>query len=101
MGRWQRDHRVQQVELSESKSPGIQTAPERPERLADLVTLSYEPMFAWRLDGPIEFWNAGAERLYGFSPSEAVGCSSHTLLQTKFPTEFAELRSHLQNTRYW
>ena len=38
------------------------------------------------LDGAIEFWNAGAERLYGFSPSEAVGHSSHALLQTKFPT---------------
>ena len=33
-------------------------------RLARLMTLSYEPMLAWRLDGPIEFWNAGAERLY-------------------------------------
>ncbi len=42
-------------------------AEERAERLASLLTLSYEPMFAWRLDGQIEFWNAGAERLYGFS----------------------------------
>ena len=29
------------------------------ERLASLLTLSHEPMFAWRLDGPIEFWNLG------------------------------------------
>jgi PAS domain S-box-containing protein len=40
-------------------------------------------------------------RLYGFAPEEAVGRSSHTLLQTKFPVEFAELISHLQNKRYW
>ena len=92
---------MQQVELSEGKSPGIQAAPERPERLADLLTLSYEPMLAWSLDGPIEFWNAGAERLYGFAPNEAVGRSSHALLQTKFPIEFTELRSQLQNERYW
>jgi len=26
---------------------------------------------AWSLDGAIEFWNAGAEQLYGFSPNEA------------------------------
>jgi PAS domain-containing protein len=38
------------------------------ERLANLLTLSYEPMLAWRLDGAIEFWNAGPERLYGFPP---------------------------------
>ena len=74
---------------------------ERAERLANLLSLSYEAMFAWQWDGPIEFWNAGAERLYGFSPSEAVGRSSHTLLQTKFPVEFSELRSQLLNERSW
>jgi regulatory helix-turn-helix LysR family protein/PAS domain-containing protein len=55
------------------------------ERSDDLLMLSHEPMFAWKLDGAIEFWNAGAERLYGFAPNEAVGHSSHALLQTKFP----------------
>jgi PAS domain S-box-containing protein len=58
-------------------------------------------MFAWKLDGAIEFWNAGAERLYGFAPNEAVGHSSHSLLQTKFPIDFAELHSQLRNKRYW
>jgi PAS domain S-box-containing protein len=79
---------------------GIEPASERAERL-DLITLSYEPMLAWRLDGPIEFWNTGAERLYGFAPEEAVGRDSHGLLQTKFPITFTELRSQLQNRRYW
>jgi PAS domain S-box-containing protein len=72
-----------------------------PERLADLLMLSYEPMFAWKLHGTIEFWNTGAERLYGFAPNEAVGHSSHRLLQTKFPIEFAELHSRLRNEHYW
>jgi PAS domain S-box-containing protein len=71
------------------------------ELLSDLLTLSYEPMLAWRLDGVIEFWNAGAERLYGFTQDEAVGRSSHSLLQTKFPTEIIELRSQLRSQRYW
>jgi PAS domain-containing protein len=74
---------------------------EHAERLANLLTLSYEPMLAWRLDGSIEFWNAGAERLYGFALDEAVGRSSHSLLQTKFPIDFIELRSQLRNERYW
>ena len=76
-------------------------APLGAERLADLLTLSYEPMLAWRLDGPIEFWNAGAERLYGFTQTEAVGHSSHALLQTKFPVDFAELRSQLRDRHSW
>ena len=77
------------------------SASERAERLASLLTLSYEPMLVWQLNGPIEFWNTGAERLYGFAPEEAIGYSSHALLQTKFPVEFDELITQLQNERYW
>jgi PAS domain S-box-containing protein len=73
---------------------------ERTERLASLLTLSYEPMLVWQLNGPIEFWNTGAERLYGFASEEAVGRSSHALLQTKFPIEFTEWIRQLQNERY-
>ena len=76
-------------------------APLGAERFADLLTLSYEPMLAWRLDGPIEFRNAGAERRYGFTQTEAVGLSSHALLQTKFPVDFAELRSQLRDRKSW
>ena len=44
--------------------PRIEVVSERAERLATLLTLSYEPMLVWQLNGPIEFWNTGAERLY-------------------------------------
>jgi len=73
----------------------------RTERLADLLMVSHEPMFAWKLRGAIQSWNAGAERLYGFSSDEAVGHSSHSLLQTKHPIELAELQSQLLKDRYW
>jgi len=53
------------------------------------------------LDGPIEFWNAGAERLYGFAQDEAVGRTSHALLRTEFPIDFADLRSQLKDRRSW
>jgi PAS domain S-box-containing protein len=76
-------------------------ASKQADRLADLLELSYEPMLVWRLDGPIEFWNAGAERLYGFAADEAIGHSSHALLQTKFPIELIELQSRLRNEGHW
>jgi PAS domain S-box-containing protein len=74
---------------------------ERAERLGGLLALSYEPMFMWQINGPIEFWNAGAERLYGFTREEAIGNSSHALLQTKFPVEFTEWIAQLQNELHW
>jgi PAS domain S-box-containing protein len=85
----------------EHEALGIQPGSERAERLASLLTLSYEPMLVWQLNGPIEFWNAGAERLYGFTTGEAVGRISHVLLQTKFPVAFNEFITQLQNKRYW
>ena len=81
--------------------PKLKATSARAERFADLLMLSDEPMLAWRLDGPIEFWNAGAERLYGFPADEAIGCSSHALLQTKFPLEFTHLCSQLKDQHSW
>lgn len=84
----------------EPESPANEVL-ERAERLASLLTLSYEPMLTWRLDGPIEFWNTGAERLYGFGQDEAVGRTSHALLQTEFQIDFSDLRSQLRHRRSW
>jgi PAS domain S-box-containing protein len=79
----------------------FQTERESNEHLAKLLTLSYEPMLAWKLDGPIEFWNAGAERLYGFSADEAIGHRNHDLLQTKFPVPLPQLRAELGDAGAW
>src|SRR5690348_12918454 len=83
------------------ESTDTTTIYERAERLAELLQLSHEAMFVWRLDGPVEFWNAGAEQLYGLTLHEVIGRSSHDLLQTKFPIEFTELCSQLRNDGYW
>jgi PAS domain S-box-containing protein len=84
-----------------ARTGGESMTADRAERLASLIRLSYEAMLAWRLDGSIEFWNAGAERLYGFASDEAIGRVSHSLLQTKFPIDFAEVSSRLRNDGYW
>jgi PAS domain S-box-containing protein len=73
----------------------------RSERLASLLRLSSEAMLVWHLDEGIEFWNSGAEGLYGFTSEEAVGRTSHALLQTKFPVEFIEVITRLRNERHW
>jgi PAS domain S-box-containing protein len=86
-----------QIERELSRIAG----PDRAERLASLLTLSSEAMLVWHLNEGIEFWNSGAERLYGFKSGEAVGRTSHALLQTKFPIEFAEWITQLRNESHW
>jgi hypothetical protein len=44
---------------------------------------------------------SGPSAFTDFSPEEAVGRSSHALLQTKFPTDFADVRAQLRNERRW
>ena len=43
----------------------------------------------------------GPSGFTAFASDEAVGCSSHSLLQTRFPVEFSELRAQLSSDGYW
>jgi len=43
------------------------------QRLATIVASSDDAIFSVSLDGVIQTWNAGAERLLEFAPAEAVG----------------------------
>jgi len=68
---------------------------------AELLDLSYEPIFTWELEGDIVYWNRGAEDLYGFSKQEAVGRESHRLLQTTHPIPLEEFKHVLERDGQW
>jgi PAS domain S-box-containing protein len=68
---------------------------------ASLLERSHDAIFMWELDGPILYWNHGAELLYGYSSAEAVGQISHQLLQTERPISPAEFREALRRTGEW
>jgi PAS domain S-box-containing protein len=77
---------------------------EREEVLAHqarLLDVTHEPIFTWRLNGGIEFWNRGAELLYGWTAEEARGRVSHDLLQTIHPIPFAEILNELNQNGQW
>jgi len=63
--------------------------------------LSHAPVFIRRFTGEIVYWTQGAEELYGFTPDEAIGRSSHSLLQTKFPAPLAEIDAELERESCW
>ncbi len=63
-----------------------QLVAERTEALqerADLLELATEAIIVRDLEGQIQFWNSGAEELYGWRRDEAIGKSIQALLQTQ------------------
>jgi PAS domain S-box-containing protein len=52
-------------------------------------------------DDTIKYWNQGAEKLYGWSKSEALGKHIHTLLKTTFPVSLEQSKATLQQRGYW
>jgi PAS domain S-box-containing protein len=59
---------------------------ERTEELkerADLLELASEAIMVRGLDGVIEFWNSGAEALYGWKREEVIGKNVHEILSTQ------------------
>jgi PAS domain S-box-containing protein len=53
------------------------------------------------LDGKINFWNSGAQHLYGWSTNEAIGKVSHDLLRTQFPEPLAKIDAELRSKGEW
>jgi PAS domain S-box-containing protein len=68
---------------------------------AQLLHLSYDAILVWRKDGGIEHWNRGAEQLYGFTESEALGRVTHKLLKTIHPVPWLEIEAAMRKHGQW
>lgn len=53
------------------------------------------------MDGHITSWPPEMERRYGFSSSQALGCTSHQLLRTTFPQALPEIEAALVCQKTW
>ena len=53
------------------------------------------------VSGLIQYWNSGAERLYGWSAEEALGTDVHALLGTRVSGAAAEIESKLAAEGHW
>src|SRR5437867_113167 len=72
-------------------------AREAQARLAAIVQSSEDAIFGKSLTGEILTWNAGAERMYGYSASEAVGQSVEMLVPDDRRKEFERIMARLRN----
>lgn len=70
-------------------------------RQAQLLDQAYEPILVRDHHDRIVYWNRGAERLYGWPASEALGRVSHELLQTTFSEPLEAINEQLEREGHW
>ncbi len=68
---------------------------------AELLNLAHESITIRDLHNNLTFWNKGAEKIYGWTEAEALGKTSHSLLQTEFPQPFSEIKAQLLIENCW
>jgi PAS domain S-box-containing protein len=68
---------------------------------AQLLELAHDTIMVRDVNNMITFWNHGAEEMYGFSKAEALGESSHTLLQIQLPQPLEDIEAKLLRAGRW
>jgi len=67
----------------------------------ELLNLATEAILVRGLDDTIQYWNAGAKNLYGWSREEVLGKDIHSLLHTVFPVPREEIDCALREQKWW
>jgi twitching motility protein PilJ len=66
-----------------------------------MLDLASDALIIRSVDGTIDFWNQGAEKMYGWTKQEAVGKCTHTLFTTTFPQPLETIMALLEERDYW
>jgi PAS domain S-box-containing protein len=70
-------------------------------RQARFCEEAHDAIFAWQLEGPVLYWNRGADELYGFDEAAAVRATTHPLLGAKNRAVFEDVKTTLLRTGQW
>src|SRR6185369_12737565 len=68
---------------------------------AALLDLTHDTVFVRDGQDVITYWNRGAEQLYGWTKSEAIGAVAHTRMRTVFPAPLPDIMAELTRTGRW
>ena len=77
---------------------------ENQDRLSEqarLLDLSTDAIIVRDMHGVIQFWNRGAEEIYGWPRSQVIGKRKNDLLQTEFPESPEQINTKLLKEHRW
>ncbi len=84
------------VGLSEDIT-AVRRAEQTSRRYAAIVGSSDDAIIGFALDGTIQTWNAGAERMYGYTSVQAVGHPLSMLMERDRPSELPDMIARLES----
>ncbi|HEU5070558.1 MAG TPA: PAS domain S-box protein [Verrucomicrobiae bacterium] len=70
-------------------------------RQAELLDMASDAIIIRDEDGIIRYWNRGAERVYGYTPAQAIGQPIQPLLRSVYPNGWEALETALAKTGVW
>jgi PAS domain S-box-containing protein len=76
-------------------------AEEEAHREAQLLQLTHDAILVCDMEGRIQFWNRGAERLYGWHQQDVLGRKSNEVLGTHFPVPEDQVIAELLENGRW
>jgi PAS domain S-box-containing protein len=68
---------------------------------ASLLDLTQDAIFVRDMSDIITYWNRGAQELFGWTATEALGRHAHQLLRTRFPLPIEALQAQLLRDGRW
>jgi two-component system, NtrC family, sensor kinase len=68
---------------------------------ADLLDIASEAIMVRDMNDAIQYWNRGAENLYGWGREEVIGRNIHSVLSTVFPVSRADINESLRQHNSW
>ena len=68
---------------------------------AELLDLASDAIMVRDAEDRIQFWNKGAEKVYGWTRDEVIGANLHALLGTVFPVPRAQIDQVLRTEKSW
>lgn len=87
--------------LTDGMPAKTEPQPGAPNKQEIVPNSQHDAMMVRDGDGTIRYWNKAAQDLYGWTPQEALGKRSHSLLKTHFPTPLTTIENEVASNKHW